>query len=83
MPTELGDLEDLVAVELAGEFHQRVVERRVLALLDRGQGGDGGDLRGLAQDRQVLVDDLDLAVGGDHRLHRLVGALAVRGTGSR
>jgi hypothetical protein len=25
----------------------------------------------------VLVDGLDLAVGGDHRLHRLVGALAV------
>ena len=76
-PDRARDLEDLVTVELAAEFHQRVVERRVLALLDRSQGGDGGDLRGLAQDRQVLVDGLDLAVGGDHRLHRLVGALAV------
>src|SRR4029079_3877143 len=28
--------------------------------------------------RQVLVDDLDLAVGARHRLHGLVGALAVR-----
>ena len=44
MPTPSRDLEDLVAVELAGEFHQRIVQRQVLALLDRGQRGEGRDL---------------------------------------
>ena len=34
-------------------------------------------MRRLAQDRQVLVDDLDLAVGAGDGLHRLVRALAV------
>ena len=62
------DPADMLGVELHRSGHQGAMEGQVLSLSIRGQGCVRGDGRGLAEDRPVLEDDLDLLVVGQKLL---------------